>query len=260
MLTRKEEKARLSSLGVVGSAAEALLNLNAHKRHNHRVAALKAALMDPPEKADGDVEASKCWLTLRAMTYLVLDAAGVGGHGGWEGIGGERLPVLKSVVPGKNAPSAGAWQAAMSEVMEELKQDLKVLRKEEISLRKASFGEEFHPDVEAGWVSLSVYPACEAGRAWLSYRWLHKDKPVLLEHSVELSKDLAPWVWSLAMKVTADLMDGYSLPSKDPLATSILVHQGHVSAWAALANWAKGEHVEVCAEDMEMGLGYGMTL
>lgn len=230
MKTRQDELAELATQGITGPAAEAIAALNGPRRHEARVNEVLSRL---GVKHDSDGQA-----LLKGLTTCLLDRAGIGGHGGYCGDASERHPALAGI-PRKQARSGSAWDAARDEAIASIKATLERLRDAQVERLKSEFNRQF-PEPTS--LRLTVYPAIDGGKAWLSYRWMAGDAVYYEEASVELLHDERPWAWALAMSALVPMLGRSSVREAGP--AYVLAHSGHAAAWAALANWARGESVK----------------
>lgn len=113
--TRRKAAVRLESDGISGAAAEMLLNAGNYLRHAQRVAEAKAAAQAAAREILGENAGEKeVDVVVRFLGFL--DAVGVGGCGGLEGISTSRLPIFRSLGKGRKfARDGGAWSAAIQE-------------------------------------------------------------------------------------------------------------------------------------------------
>lgn len=102
----------LAGKAVAGAAAEAIAKETAFGRHNHRIGLAVEAARTGAVSFGGEETIER---DIMAIGLIVLDAFGVGGHGGVSGTSSRRLPVFSQLGKGrKRACDGAAWTAALT--------------------------------------------------------------------------------------------------------------------------------------------------
>ena len=122
---RAEESAQLEERGIKGHALEALLGEEAFERHLTRVDAARRAALDEAIRVYPTLVDYEDALAAYAAGVCVLDAFGVGGRMGVEGLASERVPPFQTLGSGRKQSVDGrAWDAAITAAREGLRASL----------------------------------------------------------------------------------------------------------------------------------------
>lgn len=210
-MTKKQTRALLEERGVTGPAMEAVLQETGKLRHAARVQAAvtaarsyaEALCRTPYASYDGHVDAL-------AALLCVLDAVGVGGDGGVEGLATDRAPCFAQLGKGRKQASDGeAWSAAISAAQAEI----------------------------LGGARLVLTPV-PPSVAWPAHVQVELDRGEGLRGAdgavfVDRLDPLAPWLTSLAREA---LRRGAGLPPWHEAALGAVELEDDVEDWAEVVN------------------------
>lgn len=206
--TARALMAHLTTFGVTGEAAQAVVRETGEARNAARAAATWAAAFDAAEAFAPESP------ILGAFAVMILDAAGVGGRDACEGLATRRLPPMSRLGSGRwQATDGGAYRAALERAL--------------WSGLRESYGDAYQPLVlEGGAEGLSV----EGGMSELRHaEWFAVS---------QFPADWLPWVRCVAREgLRLSLgMPGWTRLVSDTACQGVLRWGGTPAGWAALVN------------------------
>lgn len=161
---RAEESAQLEERGIKGHALEALLGEEAFERHLTRVDAARRAALDEAIRVYPTLVDYEDALAAYAAGVCVLDAFGVGGRMGVEGLASERVPPFQTLGSGRKQSVDGrAWDAAIKEARESLWPNNGMMSVITLIPVFAPLGQDGRACPDEGWTGVGVLMDADKG-------------------------------------------------------------------------------------------------